>query len=134
MTRRTGPGARRRTGDSALRRSGLRGGFTLVELMVAMVVFSIGLLAMASTSTVVVKQMGDARNMGLAATVAQSRLEQLYAGNCVAASSGSATTRGVAESWTVTPATRTAALSVTVTYPTRRGSRTQTYQGTVACT
>jgi type II secretion system protein I len=114
-------------------RRGSRAGFTLVELMVAMMIFTIGLLAMASTAAVVVRQMGDASNMGLAAAVAQNQMEQLYAGNCKVASSGTGTSRGVSVSWSITPATRSAALGVTVTYRTRRGLRTQSYQGTVAC-
>ena len=131
MPRRPG-GFRDRT--AGMPRRALRAGFTLVELMVAMMIFAIGLLAMVSTSAVVVRQMGDAKQMGLAATVAQNRVEQLYGGICKTGSSGTATTSGVTESWTVTSATRSALLSVTVTYATRRGPRSKTYQSTVACT
>ena len=121
-----------RAGRAPARRMS-RTGFTLVELMVAMMIFTIGLLAMASTAAVVVRQMSDSGNMGLAASVAQNQMEQLYAGNCKVASSGTGTSRGITISWTVTPATRSAVLDVTVTYKARRGLRTQAYQSTVAC-
>jgi type II secretion system protein I len=120
--------------DLAERESSVRAGFTLVELMVAMIIFAMGILAMASTASVVVRQMGDSGRMSIAATVAQSRIEQLYAGDCRTAQTGSATTSGVTESWTVTPATRSAVFSVTVTYVARRGARSQTYESTVSCT
>jgi prepilin-type N-terminal cleavage/methylation domain-containing protein len=120
--------------DATSEHSSPRGGFTLVELMVAMVVFAMGILAMASTASVVVRQMGDAGRMSVAASVAQSRIEQLYAGNCKTASNGTATTRGVNETWFVTPATRSALILVSVTYVTRRGNRSQTYQSSVSCT
>jgi prepilin-type N-terminal cleavage/methylation domain-containing protein len=123
------PGRARGTGV----RRGLRAGFTLVELMVAMMIFTIGLLAMASTAAVVVRQMGDSSRMGVAAAVAQNQMEQLYAGNCKIAQSGSSVERGVSIAWTITPATRAATLGVSVTYQSRRGLRTQTYQSTVAC-
>ena len=110
-----------------------RGGFTLVEVMVAMLILTVGLLGMATTSAVVIKQMGDAGRMGVAATIAQSRMEKLRIANCKVASSGTNSVRSVTESWRVTPQTRSALIAVTVTYKTRNGSRSQSYQSTVPC-
>ena len=114
-------------------RSSARGGFTLVEVMVAMLIFTIGLLGLATTSAVVIKQMGDAGRMGVASTIAQSRIEKLRIANCKASSTGADTTRGVVASWTVTPQTRSARIDVTVSYNTRRGLRSQSYRSTVPC-
>ncbi len=111
-----------------------RGGFTLIEVMVAVMILTVGLLALASTSAVVIRQMGSAGRMGVAATVAQRRTELLRLAPCTATSSGSATTRNVAESWTVTPQTRSARIDVTVTYATRSGgTRSQSYRSTIPC-
>ena len=123
-----------------------RKGFTLVELMVAMMLLSVGMLALASSSAVVIKQMTEAGSMSVASSVAQTRIEKLRttmstctastAGGAVglpAASTGTATTRGVSESWSVTPMARSAQISVTVTYYTRRGNRSQTYLSMVPC-
>jgi prepilin-type N-terminal cleavage/methylation domain-containing protein len=110
-----------------------RAGFTLVELMVAMLMFTVGLLALASTSAVVVGQMGDAGRMGVAASVAQTRIERLRSGACGTAQTGTNTGRGVSESWTVTPMTRSARIDVTITYSTRRGLRSQSYRSMMRC-
>lgn len=110
-----------------------RAGFTLVELMVAMLMLTVGLLALASTSAVVVKQMGDASRMGVAGTVAQTRIERLRSGTCSTAQTGTGTTRGVSESWTVTPMVRSARIDVTITYTTRRGTRSQSYRSMMRC-
>jgi prepilin-type N-terminal cleavage/methylation domain-containing protein len=110
-----------------------RAGFTLVEVMVAMMIMTIGLLGLASTSAVVVRQMGDAGRMGVAASVAQSRIEKLRLATCTASSTGTSTARGVSETWTITPQVRSARIDVTITYATRRGMRSQSYRSTVPC-
>lgn len=129
---------RRSTPDSTPRRD--RKGFTLVELMVAMMLLSVGMLALASSSAVVIKQMTEGGTMSVASAVAQTRIEKLRTSmsTCTAtalpaAATGSATTRGVSESWTITPMTRSAQISVTATYYTRRGNRSQTYLSMVPC-
>lgn len=111
----------------------LRKGFTLIELMVALMLFSVGLLALASTSAVVVRQMGDAGNMSVAATAAQARIERLRTASCTVPQIDSAISRGVAVSWVVTPMTRSAQIDVSVRYNTRRGQRTQSYRSMQPC-
>lgn len=112
-----------------------RKGFTLVELMVAIMLLSVGMLALAGSSAMVVKQMGEAGTMTIAAAVAQTRVESLRStpATCTTASTATATTRGVDESWTVTPMARSSQISVTVTYFTKRGNRSQTYLSMVPC-
>lgn len=114
--------------------AGDRRGFTLVELMVGIMLLTTGMLALAAGAAVVMRQMTEAGTMGIAAAVAQTRIEQLRAGSCTTTQSGTATTRGVSESWTVTPMTRSAQLQVVVSYSTRRGTKSQTYTSTVPCT
>ena len=124
--------SRRSTSDAPPARD--RKGFTLVELMVAMMLMSVGLFALASSSAVIVRQMGEASSMNIASSVAQTRVERLRTATCTAAATGTGTTRGITESWTLTPMTRSAELAVTVTYTTKRGSRSQTYTSMVPCT
>ena len=124
---------RRRTPDAPpVRRD--RKGFTLVELMVAMMLFAIGMLALASSSAAVVRQMGEGSRMSIAASVAQTRIERLRTANCTAASNGTATTRGITEAWTVSPQARSAEIVVVVGYATTRGNKTKTYRSMVPCT
>lgn len=110
-----------------------RKGFTLVELMVAMMLFSVGILALASTSAVVVRQLGDASNMSVAATVAQARIERLRTASCTTSQADSVAARGVMATWVVTPMTRSAQIDVTVRYNTRQGLRQQSYRSMVPC-
>lgn len=119
--------------DDRRRATRTRAGFTLVELMVAILMFTVGLLALASTSAVIVGQMGDASRMGVAASVAQTRIERLRSGACATTQTGTSNTRGVSESWTVTPMTRSAQIDVTITYSTRRGLRSQSYRSMMRC-
>ncbi len=110
-----------------------RAGFTLVEVIVAMMIFTVGLLAMASTAGVVVKQMGDSNRMTVASAVARSRIEQLRLAPCTLGMTGSATTRGVTEAWRLTPMTRSSRIDVIVSYTTKNGMRTQAYRSMVPC-
>jgi hypothetical protein len=78
--------------------------------------------------------MGSAGRMGVAASVAQSRTELLRLAPCTIASNGSGTRRGVTETWTVTPQTRSARIDVTVTYTLKAGNtRSQSYRSTIPC-
>jgi type IV pilus assembly protein PilV len=110
-----------------------RRGFTLVELVVAILVITIGVIGLASTAGAVTRQMGGSRRMLIASSVARARLEWLSAQNCAALTSGSTNTRGIAESWTVTPGTRSVSVQLGVTYTTTRGNRTQSYSTRIPC-
>ena len=97
-----------------LRRTGRRG-FTLVELMVAIIILAVGILGLAGTSAVITRQIGSASRQTVAATLAQSRFDSLSSINCAGlapsggATSGSVTVmdprtgqpRGVIERWRV---------------------------------
>ncbi|HEX8849795.1 MAG TPA: prepilin-type N-terminal cleavage/methylation domain-containing protein [Gemmatimonadaceae bacterium] len=111
-----------------------RGGFTLVELMVAMMVFSIGVLGLAATTATVARLMGSASRQTMAAAVAQSRIEKLRATSCASLASGSETVRGISSTWTVIVATRGDSVTETVTFPIARGrTRTRVYKTMVTC-
>ncbi|HEX8850758.1 MAG TPA: type IV pilus modification protein PilV [Gemmatimonadaceae bacterium] len=108
-----------------------REGFTLVEVMVAIVILSIGVLGLAATAGVVVRQMTGAVHQSVAANVAYSRMERIRTGSCVAMkdSSGKATTRNVTEVWVIKADPGTHALVVydTIYYKLRGVTKKQAY-------
>ncbi|MEO6211276.1 MAG: prepilin-type N-terminal cleavage/methylation domain-containing protein [Gemmatimonadaceae bacterium] len=79
-----------------------RGGFTLVELMVAVFLLGVGLAGLIATSSAISRMMGGSIRESTASTIAASRFERLRASACASIVTGSATTYGVTESWVVT--------------------------------
>jgi prepilin-type N-terminal cleavage/methylation domain-containing protein len=120
-----------------------RSGFTVMELIVAIVILSIGLLGLAATSGIVMRLIGGGTHQTVAANVALARFEQLRALSCGRMSGGSAINRNVREAWSVTPVGPVAMptamdVRLTITYETnmRRGgssSRTQNYRSQIVC-
>lgn len=83
-----------------------RRGLTVVELMVAILVLSVGLLTLAGFSFTMTKQFQSSGVQGAAAMVVQSRIDSLSSIQCSALApsgpqTGTATTLGVTEKWAV---------------------------------
>jgi prepilin-type N-terminal cleavage/methylation domain-containing protein len=82
-----------------------RRGFTLAELLVAVVLLNVGLLALVGGSAAVVRRHTSVRARSIAAQVAKARVELLAAAACGGSggvTSGSAASAGgLAEAWTV---------------------------------
>ena len=82
-----------------------RRGFTLVELIVAIVILSVGVLGLASTAAVVTRQIGGGAQQSRAAAVAQARFESLRGMSCVDYGglpfTGEDDAEGFRESWSV---------------------------------
>ena len=78
-----------------------RQGFTIIELMIAIVVLAIGVLGLAGTSAMVSRMIGGAAQQTIAANVAAGRFEKMRSRQCSAITSGTATLRGTSEAWTV---------------------------------
>lgn len=76
-----------------------RNGLTLIEVIVAMLVFAIGGLGLAAGSAIVVKQIRLNNLRSNAMTIAQSRAEQAIASGCSAISSGEERKLGVRSVW-----------------------------------
>jgi len=55
----------------------MRSGFSLVEALVALVLFQIGMLALAATTAVVARDLGSATRRARAVTLAYSAVEQM---------------------------------------------------------
>lgn len=112
-----------------------RDGFTLVELIVAMLMLTIGLLGLAGVGAVVLKQMQGGTYQTIAASIAQSRFEQMEGDACASITSGAATVRGMAESWTATAlGARAKSVRDTVTFVGTSGTKKVGIHTVVACT
>ena len=118
----------------ALRRSsGSRRGYTLVEMLVAIMLFTIGLLAMAGTASLVTMALAGSRTRSVAAAVAESRFDRLRAQTCSAHTSGTAVTRGVREDWSVRQLARADDVTVVVTIISNHRTQTQSFRTYIPC-
>jgi prepilin-type N-terminal cleavage/methylation domain-containing protein len=114
------------------RRVGRRG-FTIPEVIVAILVMVIGVLGLASTAGVVGRLMGSAAEQTTAANMAQSRFERMRSLQCNLLVNGSRTGNGLTERWRVdsmAPRVRLVTDSV-IFLSGRRG--TQVYRSYVQC-
>lgn len=110
-------------------------GFTIVEVLVAVLILSVGMLALASTAATVTRMIGQGQRFSEASTLAVERFEIIRAQDCADMGSGSADEGRYALTWTVSSVAGGNARSValTVTSPTGRGSRADSFATTIAC-
>jgi Tfp pilus assembly protein PilV len=80
------------------RRSRHELGFSLLELLVAILLVDVAILAIVHTHAIVVRHRNETHARAAAVNAAASRIEQILASPCVA-SSGSALQRASAEFW-----------------------------------
>jgi prepilin-type N-terminal cleavage/methylation domain-containing protein len=111
----------------------MRSGFTLVELLVAIMVLTIGLLALAATAGIVASYVGDGGRLTGAAHAARTVLDSLAARGCASLTSGSSSRGTIVVTWTVVADTATATVDLAVGSALRRGRRSDTYQAVVPC-
>jgi type II secretion system protein I len=110
-----------------------RAGFTLAELLVALMVFSVGALAMVATSANVMTLITASKNRALAAAVAASRFERMRSQPCSAHQTDSANTRGIAEAWQVVPLSKADDVTVRVSFIANRRTQTRIYRSFLQC-
>lgn len=103
-------------------------GFTIVETLVAVMVLTVGLLALVSTAAVATRLISDGQRQTVVSTRAHERIEILRAQGCPIAGSGSEARGAFAVAWQVeaTPGGRARSLVVVVTSQTPRGPRADT--------
>jgi prepilin-type N-terminal cleavage/methylation domain-containing protein len=91
-------------------RDRVRAGFTVVEVVIAMMILSVAVLALASTSGAVSKMMVRGHNAEIAAGFGAKRMDQLRLTGCASQAAGADTLfRGgpnwaAVNSWSFTPA------------------------------
>ena len=113
-----------------------RRGFTLIEVIAAIILLTIGLLAVAGLGVVAAKTTRRGSTQTLAAAIAQSRFDSLSSLPCYTlatsgATSGTSTTRGVVERWRVVDGRNVKRLTDSLTVPGR--TATLVYQSVIPC-
>lgn len=111
-------------------------GFSLIEVVVAMVILTVGVLGLAASAGAISRLTAEGGRASEAAAVASSRLERLRATPCGSMTNGSATSGQISETWRiVTPSAAPFAreITVVVSYPYGRGTRSATYITEISC-
>lgn len=121
-----------------------RAGFTIVEMMVAVMILSIGVIAMASTAAVTGRQMNEGNTRNRAASVAQSRFEIIAARGTAAGSCNlivpvggtvrfDSTRRAIRERWTITRPRDDGTITVHDTLTLPRVAGRMAFQSVIRC-
>jgi prepilin-type N-terminal cleavage/methylation domain-containing protein len=116
-----------------------RTGFTLIEVLVAVTILSVGVVAMAGSSGTVTRMIGRGKIDTRAAQLATQRAEEMrriaYSTDprCTALVNGSQTTSNVTLSWTVTANGTQRTVTVTAAYASGRGTSTEVLTTYIEC-
>ena len=117
-------------------------GFTLVEVIVAIVVLSVGVIALAGSTAMVTRMIGRGKVDTRVAQVASRRIETLRLAaasttpRCTAAAfanGGPVTADGLTETWTVPAVGKVRSIQVNVSYRTARGPRNASVLTRIDC-
>lgn len=119
-------------------------GFTVVEVIIAMMVLTVGLLGLVTTSALVTRMMGRGQRSEAAAVFAMQRMEQLRPAACIAAQrvAGSeplyrGSTQVARNAWTFTvldAKAQSVRVLIHTDYITQAGrARTDTMEAQVSC-
>jgi prepilin-type N-terminal cleavage/methylation domain-containing protein len=110
-------------------------GFTIVEVLVAIMVLSVGVMGLVTTAGLVTRMIGQGQRYSEASALANERIEILRTSRCPAAGTGAETRGAYQINWTVTSVAggKGRDLRVTVQSPTIRGSRTDTFETVKFC-
>ena len=114
-------------------------GFTIVEVLVAVLVLSVGVIALAGSAGLVTRMIGQGQRYTVASTLANEQIEIIRAEGCPAG--GAVDAAGSRTEGAYTLAWRTVAIQsgrgrliqVAVQSPTTRGTRTDTFTSVEFC-
>ena len=102
------------------KKTGNHDGFTMIEVVIAMAIFTIGVLAVASLQVATIKGNSSARKITDAVTLAENRLETMLNMPYAGIADGQATEEAYTISWNVAEnvvADNTKFITVAVTHP-----------------
>lgn len=115
-------------------------GFTILEVLVAVLVLAIGVIALVGSSALVTRMIGQGHRDTRAAAIAEQRLEtlrqQAYATTpaCTGLAGGTTAQPGsMTDTWQVAGAGNTRTLKAIVTYRTNRGTSSDTVITVIRC-
>ena len=124
------PGARSSAGQER------RGGFTIAEVLVALVLFAVAILGVAGSSALAVRVTGSALRERRAVQRAADRVAWLRAQGCASARSGAVTDAALAldERWTASPqASGVTLIDEQVRWRTASGTRMLLLRSAILC-
>ena len=112
-----------------------RRGFTIIEVVVAILVLTTGLLALAGTAATVTRMITQGQLYSEASAMATERIEILRGVSCDNMASGSSTQGRFTVTWRVQSVVvgRAREVTVLVNAPTTSGTRVDTFATTIAC-
>lgn len=110
-----------------------RSGWTLVELLVALMIFSIGALAMVATSANVITLTTASKERAVAAALASARFERMRSQPCSAHTSDSSSSNGVNLNWQVVKLARADDVTVRAIFVANHASQTRIYRSFITC-
>ena len=118
-----------------------RQGFTVVEVLVAIMVLGVGILALVGSSMLVTRMIGEGKRATFATQIAQQRIEWVRrramntSPQCttVTAAAGSATADRITEQWTITVGVGTRTVTTRAIYPDGRGLDTVELTTIIGC-
>jgi prepilin-type N-terminal cleavage/methylation domain-containing protein len=118
--------------------AGTRRGVTLVELIVAMSILTVGLLAVAGVSGSIARSLGESRGETLAATAAMTRFEKIAGKQCSTLTLGTSWTteevRGITEKYRIqSGSNNTLLVEDSVFWVNRRGTRRAAFTTILPC-
>jgi Tfp pilus assembly protein PilV len=113
-----------------------RQGLTIIEVILAMIILTFGLLGMAGFSMTITKQFKSSTKQETAALMVQSRIDSVASIRCQALApsgpqTGTLTRLGVTERWTITDGDDIKKLVDSVTFTPR--TRPLVYQSIIPC-
>lgn len=114
-------------------------GFTLIEVLIAIGILSVGILALLQTAASITVMLRDGRLRTMASAIAASRIDNLRLAaasttpTCTALTGGSATSQSGTETWTVAGTGRSRTVTATVTITNGPRQLGTTVRGTVLC-
>ena len=98
-------------------------GFTLVEVIVALLLLEFGVLALLGATAVAARDLGVANRRARAQWLASDRVALLRAQACTGPQAGRATAQGLTETWRVEVLGSRSVISDSVDFPTTGGRR-----------
>ena len=111
----------------------MRPAFTLVELLVAIVVLTVGLLALAATAGLLAAHVADGGRLTVAAHIARSVIDSLASHDCASVTSASTLRDGTSAAWTATADSVATRVELTVAAELRRVTRRDAYRVLIPC-